>query len=158
MSEETDKLLTKGMLTWSGGVASIRTTVSRAGFELDTNDFQGPDGKYHDEWIDGGGQELVETSSGEKATRVYCGRALPAEELQKLGLTKKDVIGKLKLFVCGNSQTRLGENAEAVDEGWKYIYNVLEKVPEISAIAGVEKIWFKGKLVFAHFHCVSPAK
>ena len=41
---------------------SIRGKADRAGFQLETSEYQGPEGKYHDEWAahqNGGGQELV---------------------------------------------------------------------------------------------------
>lgn len=81
---------------------NIRGTTSRAGFELETSDYEGLEGRYHDEWaadFNGGGQELAVTPGGEKTTRVYAGGTLTKEELGKMGLTKKDVIGKLVLFV-----------------------------------------------------------
>jgi hypothetical protein len=96
MSKDIDAILSKGLLKGYVG-KSVRGSVNRAGFNLETSDFEGPEGRYHDEWMadfNGGGQELVETPKGEKGTRVYAGGTLAKEELEKLGF-KKDVIGKL---------------------------------------------------------------
>lgn len=151
--------MAKGLLEGYVG-KSVRGSVIRAGFDLETSDYSGPEGKYHDEWaadFNGGGQELVETDSGEKATRVYAGGTLAAEELQKLGLTKKDVIGKLVFFVNKlQDGTRLDENAEMADGEWIYTYKVLKSVKEIPLDVGEEEIRYKENLVFVHFHIISP--
>ncbi len=160
MDKESSKaILAKGLLEGYVG-KSVRGSVLRAGFNLETSDYNGPEGKYHDEWaadFNGGGQELTETESGEKATRVYAGGTLSADKLQKLGLTKKDVIGKLILFVNKlQNGTRLDENAEMAEEEWKYTYRVLKSVKEIPLDVGEEEIRFKENLVFVHFHIISP--
>ena len=141
---------------------SVRGSAVRAGFNLDTSDYQGPEGTYHDEWaanFNGGGQELTETSSGEKATRVYAGGTLSEDELQKLGLTKKDVIGKLVFFVNElKGGTRLDENAEMAEGAWKYTYRVLKSREEIPVDVGEEEIKYDNNLVFVHYHILSPVK
>ena len=151
MDKESSKaILAKGLLEGYVG-KSVRGSVLRAGFNLETSDYNGPEGKYHDEWaadFNGGGQE---------ATRVYAGGTLSADKLQKLGLTKKDVIGKLILFVNKlQNGTRLDENAEMAEEEWKYTYRVLKSVKEIPLDVGEEEIRFKENLVFVHFHIISP--
>ncbi|HTK03283.1 MAG TPA: hypothetical protein VL401_00745 [Alphaproteobacteria bacterium] len=161
-SENSKAILAKGLSEGYVG-KSIRGSVERAGFNLETSDYRGPEGSYHDEWdadFNGGGQEIVETPNGEKATRVYAGGTLAAEELAKLNLTKKAVIGELIFFVnkLGHG-TRLDENAEATDGAdWKYKYEVLESQKEIPVDLGKETITYKNNLVFIHYHVVSPVK
>ena len=154
-------VLAKGLLEGYVG-KSIRGSVIRAGFNLETSDYQGSEGKYHDEWVadfNGGGQELTEASNGEKATRVYAGGTLSANELQKLGLTKKDVIGKLVFFVNElQDGTRLDRDAERVEGAWKYTYKVLKSVKEIPVDVGAEEIRYNESLVFVHYHIISPVK
>lgn len=159
MDKANKAILAKGLLEGYVG-KSIRGSVVRAGFNLETSDYNGSEGKYHDEWaadFNGGGQELVETGDGEKATRVYAGGTLAVDELQKLGLTKKDVIGKLIFFVNKlQDGTRLDEEAEMSDGEWKYTYKVLKSVKEIPLDVGEEEIRYKENLVFVHFHIISP--
>lgn len=161
MDKESKDILAKGLLEGYAG-KSIRGSIVRAGFNLETSDYEGPEGKYHDEWaadFNGGGQELTETSGGEKATRVYAGGTLSADELQKLGLTKKDVIGKLVFFVNElKDGTRLDEDAEMADGAWKYTYKVLKSVKEIPVDVGEEEIRYNENLVFVHYHIISPIK
>ena len=159
MEKGSKAILAKGLLEGYVG-KSVRGSVERAGFNLETSDYKGPEGKYHDEWaadFNGGGQELTETESGEKATRVYAGGTLSADKLQELGLTKKDVIGKLVTFVnqLGDG-TRLDIDAEAEEGSWKYTYKVLKSVKEIPVDVGEEEIRYNNNLVFVHYHIISP--
>lgn len=158
MDKASKAILAKGLLEGYVG-KSVRSSVLRAGFNIETSDYSGPEGKYHDEWaadFNGGGQELVEASDGGKATRVYAGGTLAADELQKLGLTKKDVIGKLIFFVNKlQDGTRLDKDAEITDGEWKYTYKVLKSVKEIPLDVGEEEIRYKEDLVFVHFHIIS---
>ncbi|TSC89492.1 MAG: Uncharacterized protein G01um10145_649, partial [Microgenomates group bacterium Gr01-1014_5] len=88
MNTGIKKILSKGLGVGYVG-KSVRGQIDRAGFKLETSDYQGSEGKYHDEWMahqNGGGQELVEDSNGEKATRVYAGGTLDEEGLKSLGL------------------------------------------------------------------------
>ena len=161
MEKGSKSILAKGLLEGYVG-KTIQGAVVRAGFSLKTSDYKGLEGEYHDEWaadFNGGGQELVVASNGEKATRVYAGGTLAEEELAKLGLTKKDVIGKLISFVnqLGDG-TRLDENAESEEGKWKYTYQVLKRIKEIPVDLGEEEISYDGKLVFVHYHILSPVK
>ena len=160
MEKNSKDILSKGLLEGYVG-KSVRGTTSRAGFELKTSDYSGQEGKYHDEWdadYNGGGQELTVTPNGEVATRVYAGGTLTKEKLEALGLTKKEVIGKLVLFVNKlGDETRLDEDAEVSEgEDWKYTYKVLGKVEEIPLDLGQEEIRYKDSLVFIHFYILSP--
>lgn len=161
MDIESKDILTKGLLEGYVG-KSIRGSTVRAGFELPTSNYEGVEGKYHDEWMadyNGGGQELITTPGGEKATRVYAGGTLSKEKLEKLGLTKKDVIGKLVYFVNKlEGKTRLDEDAEVIDGEWAYTYKVLRSVQEIPLDLGSEEIKYQNSLVFIHFHILSPVK
>jgi len=159
MDKESKAILAQGLLEGYVG-KSIRGSIKRSGFDLETSDYTGPEGKYHDEWaadFNGGGQELAETTDGKKATRVYAGGTLSADKLQELGLAKKDVIGKLVFFVNQlKDGTRLDQNAEKTDGVWKYTYKVLRSVQEIPLDLGEEEIRFNENLVFIHFHIISP--
>lgn len=161
MDKASKAILAKGLLEGYVG-KSIRGSVVRAGFNLETSDYGGPEGKYHDEWaadFDGGGQELVETSNGGEATRVYAGGTLAADKLRRLGLTKKDVIGKLAFFVnkLGDG-TRLDQDAKMTDGVWRYTYIVLKSVKEIPVDLGEEEIRHNENLVFVHYHIISPVR
>lgn len=161
MSKDIDNILTKGLLEGYVG-NSVRGSVKRAGFDLETRDYEGPEGKYHDEWeadFNGAGQELAQTPNGEKGTRVYGGGTLSAEKLQQLGISKKEVIGKLIYFVNElKGKTRLGENSELSDGDWHYAYKVIKSVKEIPVDVGEEEINYKNNLVFVHYHIISPIK
>lgn len=161
MHPEIKDILSKGLAEGYMGNTS-RGKVQRAGFELDTSDYTGPEGRYHDEWAahqNGGGQELVQTPNGEKATRVYAGGNIPQAELDKLGITEKDVIGKLIFFVNQQAEkTRQDTDTESTEVDWRYSYKVLKQIEEISLIVGEEDIFYKDILVFAHFHINSPVR
>lgn len=160
MEKGSKGILAKGLLEGYVG-KTVRGATNRAGFELKTSDYEGVEGRYHDEWdadFNGGGQELTLTPNGEVATRVYAGGTLAKEELDKMGLTKKEVIGKLVLFVNqAGDKTRLDSDMELSEgEDWKYTYKVLRKVEEIPLDLGQEEIRYKDSLVFIHFHIISP--
>jgi len=152
-------ILTAGLLA---GYASKNKPleVSRAGFLLKSSDYSGSEGKYHDEWaadFTGAGQEIGETPDGRKYTRVYGGGTVGLKELEKLGLTKKEVGGKLVSFIQKlGDETRLDKNAEAVDGLWTYRYKVLKTLPSIPVEMGEEEIKYDGQLVFVHFHIFCP--
>jgi hypothetical protein len=160
MKMEIKKLLGTGL---SGGYGAGKYgKVTRAGFPLDSSDYSGPEGTYHDELAAhqlGGGQELVKLANGETATRVYAGGTLDSDILQKLGLTNDDVSKQLKFFLgkLGN-KTRLDEEMELTDERWKYSYKLLEAVKDIPVLVGAEKISYDDSLVFIHFIINSPVK
>lgn len=159
MDKEIKKLLAQGLGQGYAG-KSVRGQANRAGFVLETSDCKGVEGTYHDEWAahqNGAGQELVETPNGEKASRVYAGGTLNKERLDKLGITDKDVIGKLIFFVNQlGEKTRLDTETELTEGDWIYTYKILEDVKEIPLVVGKEEIKYKGNLVFVHFHINSP--
>lgn len=161
MLQEIKYLLAKGLSEGYAG-KSVRGKVNRSGFDLETSDYSGAEGRYHDEWAahqNGGGQELVESLNGEKATRVYAGGSLDNEGLEKLGITEKDVIGNLIFFVNQlGDKTRLNTDAEWIEGDWTYTYKILRSVKEIPVEVGEEEIRYKGNLVFVHYHINSPVK
>jgi len=161
MDAKIKSILSKGLGEGYVG-KSTRGQVDRAGFTLETSGYSGPEGKYHDEWAahqNGGGQELAETPGGEKATRVYAGGSLSDEELGKLGITGKDVIGKLVFFVNKSDvRTRLDEDIELTEGDWKYLHKVLKSVKEIPVHVSQESITYRDTLVFVHFHINSPVR
>lgn len=161
MKPEIKSILSKGLGEGYVG-KSLRGQTDRAGFKLETSDYNGSEGKYHDEWAahqNGGGQELAEDINGEKATRVYAGGTLDEEKLKGFELTGKDVIGKLIFFVNkSEGKTRLDEDVELADGDWTYKYKVMKSVKEIPVDVAEEDILFKGNLVFVHFHINSPVK
>lgn len=158
MDSEIKTLLGKGLAGGYG--ASNYSKSERAGFPIDINDFQGAEGKYHDEWAahqNGGGQEIIETPSSEKWTRVYAGGSLDEESLAKLGITGEDVSQKIKFFL-GKLGDKTRFDFEVVDaEGdWSYSYKLDREEKEIPLIVGCERIEYKGSLVFTHEIINSP--
>jgi len=160
MKAKIKKILGVGL---SGGYGSNNYgKIARAGFELDSSDYLGSEGRYHDEWAarqNGGGQELVEDADGEKATRVYAGGSLDKEALQKLGLTDEDVSTELKFFLKElGAKTRLDEAVELEHGKFMYSYRVIKRVTEIPALVGEEEIRYGNSLVFVHYHINSPVR
>lgn len=160
MNTGIKRILSTGL---SGGYGSSNYgKTTRAGFALDSSDYSGPEGRYHDEWAavqNGGGQELVEVPGGGKATRVYAGGSLAPELLQKLGLTEADVSEKLTYFLRKlGDKTRLDEDIELVDGTWTYSYKVIKNVKEIPVIVGEEEIRYDESLVFIHYLINSPVR
>ena len=148
---------------FSGGYGvSNYGRITRAGFELDSSDYSGQEGRYHDEWAahkNGGGQELGETPDGEKATRVYAGGSLDKEALQKLGLTDDEVSTELKYFLKTlGAKTRLDEGIELEHGKYKYSYRIIKNVEEIPVIVGEEEIRYDQSLVFVHYLINSPVR
>lgn len=152
MSKGTD-LLTKGLHEGYAGKTVVKT-IDRGGFALKRSHYEGEEGIYHDEWLPartGGGQELADTGS-EKYTRFYAGGVIAPEELQKLGITEKDVIGYLikKVGELGG-ETRLFEDCRPdPDSEWQYDYRVTDRIPSVDLTRALETIDYKGVQVFVH--------
>jgi hypothetical protein len=104
----------------------------------------------------GGGQELIEVGD-ERFTRLYAGGTVSLEELEKLGLTKKDVMKYLieKIQQLGD-KTRLLEKCEQDDGDWVYRYGLLDEEERIPVVVGKEVIRYKGELVFVHNFLLCP--
>lgn len=157
------KLLTEGLQAGYAGKAE-KDVVYRgpAGFDMDASSYETKEGdwQYHDEWVNGGGQELVNTfPDREQWTRVYAGRAARPEILNSLGITEKDVTKylKKKLLELG-AKTRLDQDCLPQPDGdWQYMYLVIPH-PEIPVIGGIEKIEYKTQTVFVHIFGISSIK
>ncbi len=159
MSQETDKLLAEGLKQGFAG-GTVMSSLNRAGFSLKSSDFENEAGKYHDEWFAnraGGGQEIVKV--GETTyTRVYAGGTIPPEELQKLGITKGDVMKFLKKQMLESGEKiRLHSDFEPEAEGdWKYSYKVTGTNKQVPMTMGKEVISYRGNLVFEHDFIICP--
>lgn len=158
MKQEIKTLLGKGLAGGYG--ASNYSKGERAGFAIDVNDYQGTEGKYHDEWAahqNGGGQELVETSNGKKWTRVYAGGSLDAESLSKLGINGSEVSEQIKFFLGKlGDKTRFDYDVADEDGDWSYSYKIDREEKDIPLVVGCERIEYKGALVFTHEIINSP--
>lgn len=162
MKESIKRILGIGL---SGGFGAGKYgNTERSGYQGETADYQGPEGKYHDEWFaqqNGGGQELVSDTDGNMGTRVYAGGSLDAEGLAKLGITDANLRSEMKHFLkTFGARSRGDKKMYAVHGGFRYSYEPIEIVQEIPVIAGKEEIRYgeKNSLVFIHFHIYSPIR
>lgn len=154
----TEKLLTEGLQAGFAG-GSTRAGVDRAGFPFESSDYTSPEGaRHHDEWSTnrvGAGQEITDENNI-RYSRVYAGGTISEENLQQLGITKKQVIGELKKIILEHGdKIRLFDNFEFTDGPWKYEHIVLDHEPEIPVTITKESIHYNGNLVFVHgfIHC-----
>lgn len=158
MESDVKILLGRGLAGGYG--ASNYSKGERAGFSIDINDYQGSEGKYHDEWVahqNGGGQEIIETPDGKKWTRVYAGGSLDEESLSKLGITEGDVSEKIKFFLGKlGDKTRFDFEVNEVEGDWSYSYKLDRQEKAIPLVVGCERIEYKGSLVFTHEIINSP--
>lgn len=158
---EIGELLSKGLEEgYAGGTE--RQTTQRGSFQMEASHYTGPSGEiYHDEWIAntlGGGQEIVQIGD-EMATRLYGGGTAGTEELAQLGLTRKDVTGRLKGFIReSEGKTRTSTPYSAKDGEWQYDYNIIHDVANIPVSVGLEMITYRETTVFAHYFIHSPIK
>jgi hypothetical protein len=155
-NKETSRALTAGLLAGYGGKTQF-SSVTRGPFELKSSHFESGDIVYHDEWTNGGGQEIIKTGDS-MYTRVYAGGVINSENLQKLGITHKDVINNLisRIQQLGEN-TRLFADCKAeVIDGWDYEYKILDNQTEIPVTTGKEVISYQGQTVFVHVFVLSP--
>lgn len=148
--------LTTGLLAGYGGKTKF-LTVNRGSFELKSSHFENAGIIYHDEWTNGGGQEIVRVGN-EAFTRVYAGGVATQEILQKFGITHQDVIANLisRIQQLGN-KTRLFADCQTDDlNGWSYEYKILDRNGQISVTTGKEIIKYHGQIVFIHVFVLSP--
>ena len=80
--------LTQGLLAGYGGKSNFLKTT-RGSFEVSSSHFEINDIVYHDEWTNGGGQEIVKVGN-DLFTRVYAGGVFGES---------KEVIQKLIYFI-----------------------------------------------------------
>src|SRR5258708_5930376 len=158
----SESLLSTGLKKGFAGETQFQTT-QRAGFSLQSSHLEESGNTYHDEWAKAdritGGQELVKV--GEKIyTRVYAGGTISIEAMEKLGITKKDVMEFLiKCLNAFAESTRLHENFGPHREGnWLYQYKVLEKNDAIPMTTGREEIAYQGQMVFVHAFVMCPVE
>lgn len=171
---EFEKFITKALkLGFAGKVEPEK--ISRMGFTMKRVHYNELDGqaagsRYHDEWTDsrlGGGQELTRLVATDKNlggesewTRLYAGGVIVDEELEKLGITVRDVMRYLKKEIDEQGEkTRLFADCEPqLEDNWRYAYKIVEKIPEIELTVAKESIEYKSSLVFVHYFLISPIK
>lgn len=146
---EIAKALTVGLLAGYGGQTDFQS-INRGGFELRSSHFEKDGIRYHDEWTNGGGQEIIEVS-GQRYTRVYAGGVQPS--FPDSSLVTKKLIGFIQQL---QDQTRLFSNAEIVDGDWKYSYQVVTHDDEFDITIGKEIIALNNETVFIHCFILSP--
>lgn len=79
------------------------------------------------------------------------------DELDKLGLTKKDVIRYLMVKIQElGVKTRLLEDCEQVDGEWSYGYKMLDREEAVPVFIGKEIIKYEDRLVFVHDFLLCP--
>ncbi len=150
-----DNLLSEGLQKGFGGSTNIEKT-SRGSFQLTSSHYEGGSGVYHDEWVTGGGQELVRTQDGESMTRTYVGNVIAPEKLEELGITEKDVMTVLKRVITEHGdQIRLGDDFEITLDDWLYTYKVTYRREDPYIINGIEEILYKDQSVFVHTFGIS---
>jgi len=162
MSKGTE-LLTEGLSKGYAGKTKIET-IYRGGFKFKRSGHidESTGGIYHDEWLSartGGGQELAIIGE-EKITRLYAGGVISPDQLEKLGITKKDVIGYLirKVGELGN-KTRLFEDCiPAPDGDWQYVYKITDRIESVELTRALEAINYKGVRVFVHGFEICPIR
>lgn len=162
MSKGTE-LLTEGLSNGYAGKTEVET-VDRGGFKFKRSRYadEATRKTYHDEWLSartGGGQELASVGE-EKVTRLYAGGVISPEQLEKLGITKKDVIGYLikKVGELGN-KTRLFEDCTPAPDGdWQYVYKITDRIESVELTRALEAINYKGIQVFVHGFEICPIK
>lgn len=140
--------LTKGLLAGYGGQTEF-TTVNRGSFTLKSSHYQDKDMVYHDEWTNGGGQEIIRFNN-ETFTRVYAGGVNDKKVSADL------IIQKLIYFIkqLGN-KTRLFSNTKTSDGDWKYQYKILDQDQDLDITVGKETITFQNQIVFIHVFVLS---
>lgn len=162
MSKATE-LLTEGLSRGYAGKTEIET-VDRGGFKFKRSRYTDEaTGKiYRDEWLaarTGGGQELA-VAGEEKITRLYAGGVISPEQLEKLGIAEKEVIGYLikKVGELGN-KTRLFEDCTPASDGdWQYVYKITDRIESVGLTRALETINYKGVQVFVHGFEICPIK
>lgn len=155
---EIKKLLSEGLAAGFAGGSSNK--IDRGGFAFKVGHLNNGNGTYHDEWIAdrvGGGQETVRTKDGQEYTRLYAGGTISEEELKKLGINKKDVLGFLVNTIQKlGEDTRLFMETELDSGDWRYTYEITSDEEKIPLTAGEECIFYKDNLVFVHNFLLCP--
>lgn len=136
--------LTSGLLAGYGGQTEFKS-ITRGGFELKSSHFENDEIVYHDEWNNGGGQEIISVG-GENFTRVYAGISTD---------DSKETIGKLIYFISElKDKTRLFSDCQMSDGDWQYQYKIIDI--DSGVTTGKETISFQNKIMFVHVFVLSP--
>lgn len=142
-NQKITQALTSGLLAGYGGKTEFKT-INRGGFELKSSHFESGEIVYHDEWTNGGGQEIIKVGD-QNFTRVYAGKVLD---------TSVDVIPKLIYFIQQlKDKTRLFFDCHLSDGDWQYQYKIIDTESDITSAK--ETIKYKNKTVFAHYFVLS---
>lgn len=140
--------ITAGLLAGYGGQTKFEK-VNRGSFELKSSHYENDDFIYHDEWTNGGGQEIVKVRENQ-FTRVYAGGTID---------NSPEIISQLIHFIQTlKDKTRLFTDCDLVEGDWQYQYKVLDTEPKFNLIVGKETIKHHGKMVFVHCFVLSPIK
>ena len=140
------KALTAGLLAGYGGQTKFVKT-SRGSFEVSSSHFENGEVVYHDEWTNGGGQEIVKVGV-EMFTRVYAGGTIN---------NNPEIIPKLIYFIQElKDKTRLFSDSSLDSGDWTYEYKIVDSDKDIDVTTGKETIYFQGKPVFVHVFVLSP--
>lgn len=154
-NKEATRALTEGLLAGYGGKTQF-TRVNRGPFDLKSSHYEKDNMVYHDEWNNGGGQEIVRVGEN-MFTRVYAGGEADPELLKKFGTTHQEVISNLisRIQQLGD-KTRLFTDCYPEDiNGWSYEYKILDNDNQIPVTTGKEIIKFKNQIVFVHVFVLS---
>lgn len=104
-----DKLFSNGLKAGFGSNSKF-SSIERSGFKLTHTDINFGDSLYCDEWINGGGQELISTSDSQIYTRVYAGNCAANDILVSLNISEEDIMKFLKKIIIENpEQIRLSK-------------------------------------------------
>lgn len=150
-----ESLLTDGLQRGFGGSTNIEK-IDRGGFQMTSSHYDGDDGIYHDEWVNGGGQELVTDTDGNSMTRTYVGNVISKEILDNLGITENDIMIALKTIIMEyGEKIRFDKDFKIQIDEWKYTYDVIYKRKDPFIINGIEEIYYKDISVFVHTFGIS---
>jgi hypothetical protein len=146
--QKISQALTTGLLAGYGGKSQFYK-ITRGSFELMSSHFEDGNTVYHDEWNNGGGQEIVKVGN-DTFTRVYAGRAVG----------DIDAINQKLVFFIQQLQdkTRLFTDCELTDGDWKYQYKIIDINETIKVTTGKETISHLDKVVFVHVFVLSPVE
>jgi len=153
-----EKALTQGLLAGYGNKTKFKK-IKRGSFNISSSHFENNEIIYHDEWTNGGGQEIVKIRNS-VFTRVYAGGIVSESILNKFGITPQDINQNLiyRINQLG-STTRLFNNCQPEKlNDWDYEYKILNKDIEVEVTVGKESIKYKNQLVFVHCFVLSPIK
>jgi hypothetical protein len=154
-----EEALTKGLQAGYTGKSEFDSTQQRGSFPINRSHYQEGDMTYHDEWVDGGGQELIQIGDLQ-FTRVYAGTTIDQEMLEQLGITKGKITEFLMRVIADHgSETRLFTDFELPEQDiWAYSYQITDIDPDVGVVSGKEKILYQGQVVFVHTFSLSQVR